>query len=197
MAGSDTTSGTIEWAMTELLSNPEKMLKAKHEINNIIGCNQVQESDISKLPYLQAIVKETFRLHPVVPLLVPRKAKEDIVIGGYIIPQNARILINAWAIGRNPNVWQDCEKFTPERFLDMEIGYQGRHFELLPFGGGRRICLGLPLARRMVLMTLATLISNFDWKLKTRLKCEEINMDEKFGLSLQKTIPLIAIPINL
>ncbi|XP_051144130.1 cytochrome P450 76T24-like [Andrographis paniculata] len=193
VAGSDTTSSTVEWAMTELIRNPDKMQKAKHELRTVLSLDQlVQESDISQLPYLRSIVKETFRLHPTVPLLVPRRATEDTKFNGYIIPKNAQIMINAWAIGRDTSVWQDADKFLPERFLDKDIDFRGQHFELIPFGGGRRICVGMPLAHRMIHMMLASLVKDYEWKLEEGIM--EVGMEEKFGLTLQKAIPLRIVP---
>ncbi|KAK4411323.1 cytochrome [Sesamum angolense] len=155
------------------------------------------KNQTSRDPYLRAVVKETFRLHPAAPLLVPHKAEEDVEINGYIVPRNAQVLVNVWAIGRDSNVWAKPDVFMPERFLETETDVHGQHFELLPFGGGRRICVGLPLAYRMVHLMLATLISSFDWKLEEGLKTEEVDMDERFGLTLQKAIPLKAVPTQL
>lgn len=198
VAGTDTTSSTVEWAMSELLRHPDKLLKVKNELREVIGKNeQVTESDISRLSYLRAVVKETFRLHPAGPLLVPHKSEEDTEINGYTIPRNAQILINAWAIGRDSNTWLDPELFIPERFLEIETDFKGQHFELVPFGAGRRICPGLPLANRMVHLMVATLVHNFDWELDGGLKPDELDMNERFGLSLQKTISLKAVPIVL
>ncbi|XP_073024441.1 calcium-dependent lipid-binding protein-like [Primulina eburnea] len=194
-AGSDTTSSTVEWAMSELLRHPDEMLKLKNELKEVIGKNeQVTESDISRLQYLRAVVKETFRVHPAAALLVPHKSQEDTEINGYIIPKNAQILINAWAIGRDSRTWSDSTSFTPERFFEREADFKGQHFELLPFGAGRRICPGWPLASRMVHLMVATLVHNFEWKLDGGLKPEEVDMGEKFGLTLQKSIPLKALP---
>ncbi|XP_073145142.1 cytochrome P450 76T24-like [Henckelia pumila] len=200
VAGTDTTSSTVEWAMSELLRHPDKMLLVKNELREVIGKNheQVTESNISRLSYLRAVVKETFRLHPAAPLLVPHKAAgEDTEINGYTIPRNAQILINAWAIGRDSSTWLDPESFIPERFLETETDFKGQHFELVPFGAGRRICPGLPLANRMVHMMVATLIHNFDWKLDGGLNPQQLDMNESFGLTLQKTIPLMAVPMEL
>ncbi|KAI3460199.1 hypothetical protein Pfo_016862 [Paulownia fortunei] len=197
VAGSDTTSSTIEWTMTELLLNPEKMANAKNELRTVIGENkQVEESDIPRLPYLQALIKETFRYHPPGPLLIPRKAEDDVKINGYTIPKNAQILVNAWAIGRDSSIWSNPSSFEPERFLDSEIDFKGQDFMLIPFGSGRRMCPGLPLADRMLHLTVASLIHNFDWKLEPGVKPEEVDTNERFGLSLHKAVPLKAIPIK-
>ncbi|KAF5443641.1 hypothetical protein F2P56_036179 [Juglans regia] len=196
IAGTDTTSATLEWAMAELLHNPVALSKAQAELEQVIGRgNPVEESDITRLPYLQAIVKETFRLHPVVPLLLPRKAKADAEINGYTIPKGAQVLVNAWAIGRDPSLWDNANSFMPERFLGLEIDVKGRNFELIPFGGGRRICPGLPLAIRMLHLMLGSLVHNFDWKLEEGVKSEDMSMEDKFALTLQIAHPLRAIPI--
>ncbi|KAK6162409.1 hypothetical protein DH2020_002250 [Rehmannia glutinosa] len=201
VAGTDTTSGTVEWAMTELLCNPEKLSRVRNEITNIIGENkQVQESDIPRLPYLQAVVKETFRLHPAAPFLVPHKAEADVEINGYIVPKNAQVLVNVWASGRDSGIWPNADSFLPERFLDHnydKIDFRGNDFELIPFGAGRRICPGLPLAYRMVHLMLATLVGNFGWELEENVKPQELDMNEMFGLTLQKAIPLKAVPTKL
>ncbi|XP_030946371.1 geraniol 8-hydroxylase-like [Quercus lobata] len=196
IAGNDTTSATLEWTMAELIHNPEVLSKAKEELNQIIGKgNQVEESDIARLPYLQAIVKETFRLHPPVPLLLPRKAEADVEIQGFTVPKGAQVLVNAWAIGRDSSIWENPISFKPERFMGSEIDVKGRNFELIPFGGGRRICPGLPLAIRMLHLMLGSLIHTFDWKLEDGFKPEDMSMEDKFGLTLQMAQPLRAIPI--
>ncbi|MED6118195.1 hypothetical protein PIB30_000173 [Stylosanthes scabra] len=188
VAGTDTTAYGLERAMTELLHNPKVMSKAKHELEQIIGKgNTIEESDVVKLPYLQAIIKETLRLHPPAPLLLPRKAKIDVEISGYTIPKGARVLINAWAIGRNPNIWEDAHLFLPERFLGSNIDVKGRDFQLTPFGSGRRICPGSPLAIRMIHVMLGSLVNSFDWKLENNIKPEDMDIDQ----------PLRAIPLEL
>ncbi|KAL7193202.1 hypothetical protein ACSBR2_024919 [Camellia fascicularis] len=185
--GTDTTSNTVEWAMAELLQNPETFKKAKAELEQTIGKGKlVEESDISRLPYLQAIVKETSRIHPPVPILNPSQ-----------VPQGAQVLVNAWAIGRDPSIWPYPTSFMPERFLGSEIDVRSRDFELIPFGAGRRICPGLPLAIRMVPMMLGSFINSFDWKLEGGIAPRDLDMEEKFGITLQKAQPLRAVPINV
>lgn len=198
VAGTDTVTSTLEWAMAELLHNPNIMSKAKSELNQIIGKgNSVEESDIGKLPYLQAIIKETFRLHPAVPLLLPRKAEIDLEINGYKVPKGAQVLINVWAIGRDSNLWENPNEFLPERFLGSDIDFKGRNFELTPFGGGRRICPGLPLAIRVLFLMLGLFINCFDWELVGGIKPEDMNMDDKFELTLEKAQPLLVVPIKV
>ncbi|XP_061340574.1 geraniol 8-hydroxylase-like [Gastrolobium bilobum] len=198
IAGTDTTTSTLEWAMTELLHNPNVMLKAKQELDQTIGKGKlIEESDIARLPYLQAIIKETFRLHPPVPFLLPRKAARDVNINGYTVPKDAQVLINVWKIGRDPKTWDSPNIFLPERFLESKIDVKGQHFELTPFGGGRRICPGTLLATRMLLLMLGSLINSFDWKLEDGLESENMDMDEIFGITLQKAIPLRVVPIKI
>ncbi|PIM97815.1 Cytochrome P450 CYP2 subfamily [Handroanthus impetiginosus] len=187
VAGSNTTSGTVEWAIAELIQNPDKLLKTRNELRNFVGQSRIiQESDIPHLPYLQAVVKETFRLHPIAPLLGPRKARTDVEINGYIIPKNAFVLINVWASGRDSSVWKNAESFMPERFLDhnaTQIDFSGQDFE--------------SLAIRMVHLMLATLVQDFGWELEGGKKGGELDMDEKFGFTVLKAEPLKAVPIKL
>lgn len=184
--------------MAELLHNPEKLKKVHMELQEIIAKGKpVEESDISQLPYLQAIVKETMRLHPPVPLLLPRKADTDVKLFGYTVPKNAQVLINVWAIGRDPNLWENPTLFEPEKFIGSEIDVKGRNFELIPFGAGRRICPGLPLAIRMVPLMLGSLIHGFNWKLEGGVLPEKMDMEEKFGITLAKAQRLRAIPVRI
>ncbi|XP_062110629.1 geraniol 8-hydroxylase-like [Humulus lupulus] len=196
VAGTDTTSSTLEWSMAELLKKPEVMSKAQAELKQVIGKgNQVKESDLTRLPYLQAIIKEIFRLHPPAPLLLPRRAETDVQICSYVVPKGAQVLVNVWTISRDPNTWENPNEFIPERFLESNIDVKGRHFELTPFGNGRRICPGLPLALRMVHLMLGSLIHSFDWKLEEEgVEPETVDMDDKFGLTLKKTRPLRTLP---
>ncbi|KAJ9564022.1 hypothetical protein OSB04_009182 [Centaurea solstitialis] len=198
-AATDTTTSTLEWAMAELVHNPEKMVKARLELEEALPKDAmiIEESDISKLPYLGAVIKETFRLHPPAPLLLPHKALSDVEIGGFVVPKDAQILCNVWAIGRDPTVWSNPHEFMPERFLDVDIDYRGRDFELIPFGSGRRICPGLPLAHRMLYLMLASLIRKFDWELEGGTRLEDMDMSERFGITLHKDVPLVAIPVEI
>ncbi|KAK2425756.1 geraniol 8-hydroxylase [Trifolium repens] len=199
VGGTDTTTYTLEWAMCELLHNPNIMSKAKKELEETIGIgNPIEESDITRLPYLQAIIKETLRLHPIAPLLLPRKAKTDVELNGYMIPKGAQIFVNVWAIGRDPEIWDDPNLFLPERYLGTKLDIKGQNFQLTPFGSGRRICPGLPLAMRMLHMMLGSLLISFDWKLENGMKPEEIDMEGAIdGLALKKCESLRAIPTKI
>ncbi|KAK8602272.1 hypothetical protein V6N12_052086 [Hibiscus sabdariffa] len=196
VAGTDTTSNTTEWAMAELLRNPQVLFKAKKEMEQTIGKGKpIEESDINRLPYLQAIVKETFRMHPTVPLLIPRRAGSDVDLCGFKVPEGSQMLVNVWAIGRDPSIWENPDSFMPERFLGSNIDVKGTDFGLIPFGAGRRICPGLPLGNRMLHLILGSLINCFDWKLEDGISPNKIDMEENFGLTVKKVKPLRAIPI--
>nr|UXG91339.1 miltiradiene/abietatriene hydroxylase [Callicarpa americana] len=197
VGGSETTTTEVEWIMSELLLNPEKLAKTKEELRTVVGENkQMQESDIPRLPYFEAVIKEVFRLHPPGPLLLPRKADCDVEVGGYTIPKETQILVNVWAMGRDPSLWSNAEAFEPERFLDKKLDFKGQDFELIPFGSGRRICPGLSFANRMLPMTVATLIHNFDWKLEVEANASDVHKGEMFGIAVRRAVPLRAFPIK-
>ncbi|XP_004492652.1 geraniol 8-hydroxylase-like [Cicer arietinum] len=191
VAGIDTTSTTIEWIMAELLRNPEILRKVRKELCETIGKDEtIEESHISKLPFLQAVVKESFRMHPPIPFLLPHKCDEIVDILGFNVPKNAQVLVNIWAMGRDPTIWDNPNMFMPERFLECDINYKGNNFELLPFGAGKRICAGLPLAHRSVHLIVASLLYNFEFNLADGLMPEHMNMEEHFGLTLKRVLPL-------
>nr|WET52771.1 cytochrome P450 76BK1 [Holmskioldia sanguinea] len=197
VAGSDTTSSTTEWAITELLLHPDKLAKVKQELKDVIGDRkQVQESDIPKLLYLEAVIKEIFRLHPVGPFLIPRRIEENAEVNGYFIPKGTQIFVNVWAIHRDKKIWPNPKVFEPERFLNSEIDYKGQDFVLLPFGSGRRVCPGIPLAHRMMHMMIGTFVHQFDWKFEPGVTRDQVDIIEKFGLAMHKAVPLKAIPIK-
>jgi len=165
-AGSDTTTSTIEWAMTELLRNKGAMHKLQAELTSQFGENDIiTESNITELPYLAACVKETLRIHPPTPFLIPRRAPETCEIMNYTIPKNSKLFVNVYAIGRDSNIWEDALSFRPERFLDSKVDFWGQDFEFIPFGAGRRICPGLGFARQEIHLILASLIHYFEWSL--------------------------------
>ncbi|KAJ0932834.1 putative geraniol 8-hydroxylase [Helianthus annuus] len=199
IAGTDTTSSTLEWAMAELIHNPDKLERARTEVIKLMENkkNIIQESDISQLPYLQAVIKETLRLHPPAPFLIPHQAIHDVEIQGFLVPKNAQILCNVWAMERDPKVWSNPETFIPERFLEVNVDYRGQDFELIPFGSGRRVCPGLNMAHRMLHIMLGSLIQKFDWKLEGNKRAQDMDMDEKFGITLQRSAPLKAIPLKI
>ncbi|PUZ41010.1 hypothetical protein GQ55_9G468900 [Panicum hallii var. hallii] len=190
--GTDTSAVAVEWAMSELLRHPDVLAKATGELDSVVGHDRlVTEQDIPKLPYLEAIVKETFRLHPVSPLLAPRLARKDASTGSYDVPAGTLVFVNAWAIGRDPAVWgRTAEEFRPERFVGSGVDVKGQDLELLPFGSGRRMCPGYALGLKMVQVTLANLLHAFACRLPDGVAAEELSMEEKFGLSMPRKVPL-------
>jgi flavonoid 3'-monooxygenase len=195
-AGTDTTSSTVEWAIAELIRHPEMMRKCQQEIDSVMRGEQrrVKESDLQKLTYLQAVVKETFRLHPSTPLLLPRLAAEACEIEGYYIPKNARLMVNAWGMQRDPDVWERPLEFDPNRFVGSNVDVRGSDFQVIPFGAGRRICAGMSMGIRMVQLILATLLHSFDLSLPDGQLPEKLDMVEAFGLTMHKAVPLIVVP---
>lgn len=198
-AGTDTSSSTTEWAIAELLRHPKILSQVRQELDSVVGADRlVTEADLPQLTYLQAVIKETFRLHPSTPLSLPRMASESCEINGYLIPKGSTLLVNVWAISREPNSWADPLKFQPERFLPgsekAQVDIRGNDFEVIPFGAGRRICAGMSLGLRMVHLLTATLVHAFDWNLPEGQMAEKLNMDEAYGLTLQRAAPLMVHP---
>ncbi|KZV28451.1 hypothetical protein F511_03254 [Dorcoceras hygrometricum] len=197
MAGTDTTTSTLEWAMAELLRNPHTLEKLQSELRTLIPpCKKLEEQHLNRLPYLKAVIKETLRLHPPLPFLVPHMAMDPCKMLGYNIPKETQILVNVWATGRDPKTWKDPSEFKPERFLDPGMAdYKGQNFEYIPFGSGRRMCPALPLATRMLPMVVGSVVHSFDWVLAGGMKPDEMDMSEKIGFTLRKKVPLKAIPV--
>ncbi|XVF86915.1 hypothetical protein PTKIN_Ptkin18bG0079100 [Pterospermum kingtungense] len=189
--GTESSAVTVEWAISEMLRKPEIFAKAAEELDRVIGRDRwVEEKDIVNLPYIDSIAKETMRLHPVAPMLVPRLSREDCQIAGYDIPKGTRTLVNVWTIGRDPTIWDNPNEFCPERFLGKTIDVKGHDFELLPFGAGRRMCPGYPLGIKVIQASLANVLHGFTWKLPGNVRKEDLNMEEIFGLSTPKKYPL-------
>ncbi|XP_078171917.1 desmethyl-deoxy-podophyllotoxin synthase-like [Carex rostrata] len=196
-AGTETSSATIEWAMSELLRKPTTMKKAQSEVRGLLkGSTHVSESDLDKLNYLHLVIKETLRLHTPLPFLLPRQCRTACRIFDYDIAEGTTVLINVWAIGRDPKYWEDPEDFKPERFMNSSTDFKGNDFEFLPFGSGRRMCAGVSLGLANIELPLASLLYHFDWKLPDGLKPEEIDMSESLGITARKKTPLMlyAVP---
>ena len=190
-AGTDTSALTTEWAMAQLLTHPEAMRKLTAELDTNVGTSRlVEESDMANLPYLQCVVKETLRLCPVGPVIPAHEAMEDCTVGGFNVRRGTMILVNAWAIHRDPKLWEAPEEFRPERFMDAGM-VTTVTAPLLPFGLGRRRCPGEGLAMRLVSLTLAALVQCFDWDVG---ECGGApDMAEGVGLSMPMAKPLAAV----
>ncbi|CAL5189641.1 unnamed protein product [Lathyrus oleraceus] len=192
----DTPSNSVEWTLSELFKNPRVMKILQDEIQNEVRNKiMIEEKDLKKLNYLDMVVDETLRVHPVAPLLVPRESRESIIIDGYFIKEKTRVIVNAWEIGRDPNVWsENVEEFYPGRFIDKKMNYHGQEFESIPFGSGRRRCPGIQLGLTIIKLVTAQLIHCFNWELPYNMSSSNLNMDEKFGLSMPRAQHLHAIP---
>lgn len=187
-AGNDTSVGTMEWALSLLLNNPDILRKAQTEIDSKIGFDRlIDEYDLVELPYLHCIINETLRLYPAGPFLIPHESSQECMIGGYHIPRGTMLLVNMWAIQNDHKIWEDPTKFKPERFEGIEGARDG--FKFIPFSSGRRSCPGEALAMRMIGLTLGTLIQCFEWE---RVNEKLVDMTESSGLVLSKVHPLQA-----
>ncbi|KAL5993892.1 hypothetical protein ACLOJK_038249 [Asimina triloba] len=192
-AGTDTTTLTMEWAMSLLLNHPEVLTKARREIEgHVKQCGRLlEESDLPNLPYLHCIINETMRLYPVGPVLVPHESSEECTVGGFSVPRGTMLLPNVWAVQRDPNAWEEPTLFLPERFEGVNLKEDSYNYKFLPFGLGRRSCPGAAMATRFMGLALGVLIQCFEWE---RVGPEEIGMDEvPTGLTLRKAKPLDAM----
>lgn len=186
--GIDNSAATIEWAMSLLLNHPHVLQKAQTEVDEHVGKDHlIEENDLHKLKYLQNIVNETLRLFPTTPLFIPQESSKDCTLGGYNVPRGTMLLVNTWAIHRDPNVWDDPTSFRPERFERL-VGDQGYNY--IPFGMGKRQCLGTGVANKVVGMALGSLIQCFEWK---RISEKMIELNEDKGLTMPKKEPLEAM----
>ncbi|KAI4385209.1 hypothetical protein MLD38_003263 [Melastoma candidum] len=195
IGGISTTAITILWVMSELVKNPGVLSKAQDEIRSCIGKKpMVERDDISKLPYLRMVVKETLRLHPPLALLIPRETVRPCQIGGYDVPARTRVLINAWGIGRDLRSWERPEDFDPDRFEKVERDFRGQDYELIPFGAGRRTCPGIMMGVTTTEFTLANLLYSFNWNLPEGAKIRDFSMEEEGGLTTHRKMPLLLVP---
>ncbi|XP_014516172.1 beta-amyrin 24-hydroxylase-like [Vigna radiata var. radiata] len=202
IAGTNGPASVLEWSLAELVRNPEVLKKAREEIERVVGKERlVKESDIPNLPYLQAVVKETLRLHPPTPIFA-REAMRTCQVDGYDIPAHSTIMISTWAIGRDPKYWDNPLEYNPERFLVSDelgkgkIDVRGQYYQLLPFGSGRRSCPGASLALLVMQGTLASLIQCFDWVVNDG-KSHDVDMTEEGRVTVFLEKPLTCKPVPL
>lgn len=196
LAASMHTSATaIEWTLSELIKNPTVMKKLQKELETVVGMKRkMEETDLENLQYLDMVVKESLRLHPEAPLLLPHQSIEECEIAGFFIPQRSRVIVNAWAVMRDSEAWIEAEKFWPERFEETSVDVRGRDFQLIPFGSGRRGCPGMQLGLTVVRLVVAQLVHCFDWKLPDDVPPDELEMTGEFGFTAPTAKHLLAIP---
>ncbi|XP_073270157.1 cytochrome P450 71A8-like [Primulina huaijiensis] len=193
-AGTDTTATVLEWAMTELLRHPAVLKKLQEEVRGILKeRQQITDNELQKMHYLKAVIKETLRFHTPIPTLVARVAREDVKIKGYDILSGTMVMVNAWAIGRDPDCWDEPEKFKPERFLNSAIDFKGLDFEFIPFGAGRRGCPGISFAMATDEFVLANIVHKFDWELANGVDGKDLDMSERPGVVIRRATPLLAV----
>ncbi|KAL0447520.1 UNVERIFIED_CONTAM: Premnaspirodiene oxygenase [Sesamum latifolium] len=192
-AGTDTSSTAIDWTMAELMRNPRVMAKAQAEVREVFkGSKIIQETDLQKLKYLKLVIRESLRLHPPVPLL-PRASREERQISGYTIPAKVKVLVNNWAMQRDPEYWTNPETFEPERFENQALDFLGADFQFLPFGTGRRMCPGMTFALANVELPLAQLLYSFNWKLPNGVRAEDLDMIESPGITATRKAALFVV----
>ncbi|KAL1561021.1 unspecific monooxygenase [Salvia divinorum] len=190
-AGTDTSAVVLEWTMSELLRHPTAMRKLQEEVRGIIGQKQdITDDDIDKMHYLKAVIKESLRLHPPFPLLLPRVATRDVKVKGYDVAAGTVVMVSFWAIGRDPELWDEPDKFMPERFLNSSIDFKGIDFELIPFGAGRRGCPGIAYSMAVIELLAANIVAKFDWKLADG---KDLDMNEGPGITSHRVVPLHAV----
>ncbi|CAH8252150.1 unnamed protein product [Arabidopsis lyrata] len=197
LAGVNTSAVTLNWAMAELIRNPRVMKKVQDEIRTTLGDKRerITEQDLNQLHYFKLVVKETFRLHPAAPLLLPRETLSHVKIQGYDIPAKTQMMINIYSIARDPKLWTNPDEFNPDRFLDSSIDYRGLNFELLPFGSGRRICPGMTLGITTVELGLLNLLYFFNWEVPVGKNVKDIDLEETGSIIISKKTTLELVPL--
>lgn len=193
--GTDTTALLTEWVMAELVLNYEVQHKLHHELNIVVGNKNITDADVAKLPYLQAIVKETLRVHPPGPLLSwARLSTSDVQLSnGMVVPANTTAMVNMWAITHDPKVWEEPLVFKPERFLDADVDVRGGDLRLAPFGAGRRVCPGKNLGLVTVTLWVAKLLQHFEW---VQDMANPVDLTEVLKLSCEMKSPLSVVAVS-
>ncbi|KAK1619105.1 hypothetical protein QYE76_024622 [Lolium multiflorum] len=190
--GSEAPATTLQWAMAELMRNPSLMSRAQDEVRRaFMGQMKVAEEGLDDLSYLRCIIKETLRLHIPGPFLLPRECQEQCNILGYDVPKGTTVIVNAWAISRDPEYWDEPESFLPDRFLGSAKDFRGNNFEIIPFGAGRRMCPGMQFGIANIELALASLLFYFDWALPDGILPSNLDMTEGFGITASKKMDLL------
>lgn len=195
IASSETSATALQWAMAELMRNPRVMRKAQEEVRRVLhGHDRVTEESLANLRYLDLVIKEVLRLHPPATMLLPRECRVPCRVLGFDVPAGAMVLVNAWAIGRDPAHWDEPEEFSPERFEGGSVDFKGTDFEYIPFGAGRRMCPGMAFGLANMELALASLLYHFDWELPDGTEPGELDMAELLGLTTRRRSDLLLVP---
>ncbi|EFJ17007.1 hypothetical protein SELMODRAFT_115322 [Selaginella moellendorffii] len=194
IAGTDTSACIVEWTLLELLHNPRVLSKLKEELDAMVGSSShmVEEPDFQNLDYLNAVIKEAFRLHPPLPLLIPHMSTQTCTIAGFHVPKNAFSFVNEYPYRKKAGVWEKADEFWPERFLGKSVDVRGQDFELLPFGSGRRACAGMQLGLKTVQLLVSNLVHAFDWSFVPGKPSEDYLLQERHG-----TVNWIKTPLQV
>jgi len=199
--GSETAATSLQWTMAELMRTPRVMRKVQDEVRQALaGRPTVTEDDLGDLRYMRLVIKESLRLHPPVPLLLPRECRNTCRVLGFDVPVGTIVFVNAWAIARDPNYWEKPEEFVPERFENSKVDFKGTDFEYLPFGAGRRMCPGMVFGLVHLELALAGLLYHFDWEMPSGMKAADLDMTEEMGVTTRRLhdlrlVPVVRVPV--
>ncbi|KAJ1260071.1 hypothetical protein BS78_10G203700 [Paspalum vaginatum] len=193
--GSETVATMLQWILAELVRNPRVMRKVQEEVRRVLaGQHGVTEECLGDLHYMGLVIKEALRLHPPAPLLFPRECRSSCEVLGFSVPQGTMVLVNAWAISRDPRYWDAPEEFVPERFENSSTDFKGTCFEYTPFGAGRRMCPGMAFALVNMELVLAGLLYHFDWELPCGAEAADMDMTEEMGVTARRLRDLLLVP---
>ncbi|CAM0908800.1 unnamed protein product [Alopecurus aequalis] len=202
--GSETAATTLQWTMAELVRNPRVMRKAQDEVRRALaGQPKVTEASLADLNYMRLVIKEALRLHPPAPLLLPRECRnEGCRVLGFDVPKGTMVLVNVWAISRDPAHWDAAEEFVPERFERGDIDFKGSDMEYTPFGAGRRMCPGMTFGLANLELALARLLYHFDWEMPGGADAQELDVTEEMGVTVRRRhdlhlVPVVRVPVPL
>jgi len=199
--GSETAATSLQWTMAELMRTPRVMRKVQDEVRQALaGRPTVTEDDLGDLRYMRLVIKESLRLHPPVPLLLPRECRNTCRVLGFDVPVGTIVFVNAWAIARDPSYWEKPEEFVPERFENGKVDFKGTDFEYLPFGAGRRMCPGMVFGLVHLELALAGLLYHFDWEMPSGMKAADLDMTEEMGVTTRRLhdlrlVPVVRVPV--